>query len=166
MPEIFVTNWKGEVGVSFNFTETIPEGMILAEFQPPSVLLVYTIICLGVDDNHICRDSLSALARYAGMNTTTIALAVDTLEERGLIKVLDREHTKNYNGVTIKTKWQVFKRDGYICQYCGTDNGPFAADHIVPTDKGGSNAMSNLTTACYPCNRHKSNKNAEDFRNE
>lgn len=56
-----------------------------------------------------------------------------------------------------KTRFEVFKRDGFICQYCG--NTPpkvvLEADHIVPVSKGGTNDMTNLATACFTCNRGK-----------
>ena len=56
-----------------------------------------------------------------------------------------------------KTRFEVFKRDGFRCQYCGAH--PPAAllecDHIVPVAAGGKNHMDNLVTACEDCNRGK-----------
>jgi len=45
----------------------------------------------------------------------------------------------------------IFERDGYRCTYCGTTEGPFECDHIVPVSRGGSKDDSNLTTACVSC---------------
>ena len=56
-----------------------------------------------------------------------------------------------------KTRFDVFKRDGFKCQYCGM-NPPqvtLEVDHIVPVVAGGKNIMSNLLTACFDCNRGK-----------
>ena len=56
-----------------------------------------------------------------------------------------------------KTRFEVFKRDGFICQYCG--NSPPAVileiDHIKPFKAGGSNEIDNLLTSCFDCNRGK-----------
>jgi len=57
-----------------------------------------------------------------------------------------------------KVRFDVFKRDGFICQYCG--NHPptviLEVDHIDPVALGGSNDGDNLLTSCFDCNRGKS----------
>jgi hypothetical protein len=56
-----------------------------------------------------------------------------------------------------KLRFDVFKRDGFQCQYCGR-NPPeviLEPDHIHPVAKGGSNDIDNLVTACFDCNRGK-----------
>lgn len=59
--------------------------------------------------------------------------------------------------ISKKTRFEVFKRDGFCCQYCGAV--PPAAllevDHIDPVCNGGTNDMDNLVTACFDCNRGK-----------
>jgi hypothetical protein len=42
------------------------------------------------------------------------------------------------------------------CAYCGTADGPFHRDHVVPRSRGGPDTPSNLVMACAPCNLHKS----------
>ena len=49
------------------------------------------------------------------------------------------------------------------CVYCGAKETPLEVEHIVPKSKGGSNKVSNLTLACVPCNRAKSNQDIKDF---
>jgi hypothetical protein len=60
--------------------------------------------------------------------------------------------------ISKKTRFEVFKRDGFACQYCGAH--PPAVilhvDHIVPVALGGANHMDNYITACAPCNLGKS----------
>jgi 5-methylcytosine-specific restriction endonuclease McrA len=41
------------------------------------------------------------------------------------------------------------------CAYCGATNVPLQVEHIVPTARGGSDRVSNLTLACGPCNTRK-----------
>jgi len=58
-----------------------------------------------------------------------------------------------------KIRFEVFKRDSFQCGYCGkTPPGVvLEVDHIHPKSKGGENDMDNLITACFDCNRGKSN---------
>lgn len=53
---------------------------------------------------------------------------------------------------------EVFKRDGYICAYCGDEDGPHEVDHIRPIKRGGGNDLDNLCVACRPCNVSKNNR--------
>ncbi len=56
-----------------------------------------------------------------------------------------------------RTRFEVFKRDGFTCQYCGSH--PPAAilhvDHINPVKLGGDNDTDNLITSCSICNLGK-----------
>jgi hypothetical protein len=56
-----------------------------------------------------------------------------------------------------RLRFEVFKRDGFVCQYCGAHppEAILECDHIVPVVSGGLNEMTNLVTACEPCNRGK-----------
>ena len=58
------------------------------------------------------------------------------------------------------TRFNVFLRDRFACQYCG--NG-FAAerltfDHVIPRARGGKTSWSNVVTACEPCNLRKGHR--------
>lgn len=56
-----------------------------------------------------------------------------------------------------KLRFDVFKRDGFACMYCGQTPPAVVleADHILPVCEGGKNRMDNLVTACFDCNRGK-----------
>jgi hypothetical protein len=58
-----------------------------------------------------------------------------------------------------KIRFNVFKRDSFQCQYCGQTPPKVVLeiDHIQPVSKGGKNNIDNLLTACFDCNRGKSN---------
>jgi len=60
--------------------------------------------------------------------------------------------------ITKKTRFEVFKRDSFSCQYCYAKppKVPLEIDHIIPVSKGGTNQIDNLVTACFDCNRGKS----------
>lgn len=59
--------------------------------------------------------------------------------------------------ISKKIRFEVFKRDGFQCAYCGKT--PPAVileiDHIDPKSKGGKDSINNLLTACFDCNRGK-----------
>ena len=57
--------------------------------------------------------------------------------------------------VPTEVRKTVLKRQGKVCTYCGDTDGPFDFDHIMPVSRGGTNAASNLTLACFRCNRSK-----------
>ena len=55
------------------------------------------------------------------------------------------------------TRFNVFLRDRFTCQYCG-EPGPtqqLTFDHIVPRSRGGRTTWENVVTACSSCNLRK-----------
>ena len=60
-------------------------------------------------------------------------------------------------GISKKTRFEVFKRDGFKCMYCGAHPPSVLLhiDHVVPVAGGGKNDIDNLVTACEPCNLGK-----------
>ncbi len=63
-----------------------------------------------------------------------------------------------------KTRFEVFKRDRFTCQYCGkmAPDVILEVDHIKPVAEGGTNKMINLITACRDCNRGKGKRKLSD----
>ena len=57
----------------------------------------------------------------------------------------------------VLEKWQ------RTCAYCDAKQVPLEVDHIIPSSRGGSNRVSNLTLACRPCNLKKGNLLLETF---
>ncbi len=55
-------------------------------------------------------------------------------------------------------RFEIFKRDGFICQYCGSHPPGVIlhVDHIVAVANGGGNEDTNLITSCSSCNLEKS----------
>lgn len=66
--------------------------------------------------------------------------------------------------LSVKVRFEVFKRDRFTCQYCGKHPPDvlLEADHIVPRAAGGSDDIENLTTACTDCNRGKGARMLEE----
>jgi 5-methylcytosine-specific restriction endonuclease McrA len=57
----------------------------------------------------------------------------------------------------------LLEKFGRKCVYCGKTDVPLEIEHIVPRSRGGSDRVSNLTTACHECNQTKGNQTAEEF---
>jgi 5-methylcytosine-specific restriction endonuclease McrA len=62
------------------------------------------------------------------------------------------------------TRREIFVRDRYTCQYCGSTHGDLTLDHVVPRSKGGAHTWENLVTACRTCNHRKGGKMVNDAR--
>ena len=52
------------------------------------------------------------------------------------------------------TRFNVFLRDKFSCQYCGSKN-ELTFDHLLPRSKGGKTNWENVVTACSACNVKK-----------
>ena len=67
-------------------------------------------------------------------------------------------------GLTKKTRFEVFKRDSFTCQYYGkkAPDVILEVDHIEPASKGGTNDIMNLITSCFDCNRGKGGRKLSD----
>lgn len=65
--------------------------------------------------------------------------------------------------ISTRQRFETFKRDGFVCQYCGSHppNVILHVDHIVPVSNGGKNDPDNYITSCDKCNLGKSNISLE-----
>lgn len=68
--------------------------------------------------------------------------------------------------ISKKTRFEVFKRDGFQCQYCGKQSPQVVleTDHIISRNKGGGDNIENLTTSCFDCNRGKGKELLETYK--
>lgn len=59
---------------------------------------------------------------------------------------------------------KLFERDDWRCRYCGetVTESNATLDHVIPQCSGGSNAETNLATACLMCNSIKSGRTYEE----
>jgi 5-methylcytosine-specific restriction endonuclease McrA len=58
------------------------------------------------------------------------------------------------------TRFNVFLRDRFSCQYCGGAHQAehLTFDHVVPRSRGGRTLWTNVVTACEPCNLRKGHR--------
>ncbi|MBT7757335.1 MAG: HNH endonuclease, partial [Rhodospirillaceae bacterium] len=52
------------------------------------------------------------------------------------------------------TRFNLFLRDSFVCQYCGTRH-DLTFDHVIPRNRGGRTTWENVVAACAPCNLRK-----------
>jgi 5-methylcytosine-specific restriction endonuclease McrA len=52
------------------------------------------------------------------------------------------------------TRFNLFLRDRFQCQYCGSSK-DLTFDHVIPRSQGGRTSWENVATACAPCNLRK-----------
>lgn len=67
-------------------------------------------------------------------------------------------------------KIRIWKRDKFICCYCGEDlksefennypspNTRITVEHLMPKSRGGSSSVDNLVTCCRECNQKQGAK--------
>lgn len=60
------------------------------------------------------------------------------------------------------TKTEIFRRDLFTCQYCGTKELPLTIDHVFPRHRGGKYVWENVVAACSACNRRKGDQTPEE----
>ena len=67
-----------------------------------------------------------------------------------------------YSRRVALNKENIFIRDFYTCQYCGSQ--AESVDHIIPKSKGGEHIWDNVVACCKRCNLIKVDKDLTDTR--
>jgi 5-methylcytosine-specific restriction endonuclease McrA len=57
---------------------------------------------------------------------------------------------------------EIFRRDNYICQYCGRQSADLTVDHVTPRHLGGQHIWINVVTACSNCNHKKGGRTLDE----
>lgn len=67
-----------------------------------------------------------------------------------------------------RIRFEIFKRDGFRCRYCGADpvKSVLEVDHVIAVANGGTNDPANLVTSCQACNSGKSDVPLESRKYE
>lgn len=79
--------------------------------------------------------------------------------------------TKSWQGskwIRPEKRTALYARDGWCCVYCACglsemDPQNMTLDHVRPVELGGTNAATNLVTACRTCNSMKQDKPLAKF---
>ena len=98
----------------------------------------------------VCLDRVTILAEYDEV----------VRSQRQVIRipsvVVLKEYVRPQKRVAF-TRFNLFLRDEFRCQYCGA-KGELTFDHVIPRSRGGITSWENVVAACAPCNLKKANK--------
>jgi hypothetical protein len=104
-------------------------------------------------------DPASAASVQMHAPPSDLAELVAVMETRW--RAFTAERSRRRAEVAVGLRFDVFKRDGFRCRYCGVsvDQGALLhVDHVVARSRGGADTLDNLVTACVECNLGKSDK--------
>lgn len=163
----------------------------ISGLMPHESLVYLTLLFRVHDEAEPVSETTKSLARHTGLRRGLVANALTVLIEAGIVQLtvdgrLDlpeaqdeiawrhtlaarRQNGPSETGRRVPPNWQairlaIFARDGFVCAYCESSEGPFEVDHIEAYARGGSHEPENLCVACVPCNRGKSDRSADEWR--
>ncbi len=114
-----------------------------ANFEPLNVCNMRRAVCLMVLEK-------ASLVKNGRGEIHTIGAAFPRPSIIRLQKMVHKPRAK------VKlTRKEVFRRDNFTCQYCGSTNRDLTIDHINPKHLGGLHDWLNVVTACAYCNHKK-----------
>lgn len=124
--------------------------LLNADVAPVSILPLSTV---GWEEaiRYIVLDKVEVLAWYEDW-----VVHSERWSTRVPAIIMLKEYQKPKHTMRL-SKRNIFLRDQYTCQYCGTSCTDSSAtlDHVLPQSKGGKTTWENSATACKPCNYKK-----------
>jgi hypothetical protein len=75
-------------------------------------------------------------------------------EDSTVTKAIMRKSTRQISQII---SWEVYRRDGYKCRYCGQSDVPLTVDHLVLWEEGGPSIVGNLVAVDKRCNMTRGN---------
>jgi 5-methylcytosine-specific restriction endonuclease McrA len=134
--------------------ESCPTLVLNADFRP---LSYYPLSLWSWQDaiKAVCLDRVNIVSEY------DTVVHSPSFEMRLPSVVSLREYVRPTEFPAF-TRFNVFLRDRFSCQYCGSRR-DLTFDHVLPRSKGGRTTWENVVAACSPCNLRKSNLLLKDF---
>ena len=126
-----------------------PTLVLNADYQP---LSFYPLSTIGWQDaiRGVMQEKYDIVSEY------DVVVRSQKLEMFVPSVVALREYQKITHRVAF-TRFNVFLRDDFRCQYCGNkfDSRDLTFEHVVPRSRGGRTTWENIVAACEPCNTAK-----------
>jgi 5-methylcytosine-specific restriction endonuclease McrA len=114
-----------------------------ANFEPLNVCNMRRAICLMV------MDKAALIENGRGVIHTVSR----TFPKPSIIRLQNMVHRPRPR---VKlTRREIFRRDNYTCQYCGSSARDLTIDHIIPKHRGGDHIWTNVVSSCSYCNHKK-----------
>ena len=83
--------------------------------------------------------------------------------EMRLPSVVSLKHYVAQDRPPAFTRFNLFLRDAFTCQYCAA-NEELTFDHVIPRSRGGRTTWENVVTACGGCNLRKGSRLPREVR--
>ena len=133
-------------------TAFLPTLALNADFQP---LSYYPLSLWSWQDSikAVFLDRVNIIAEYEEtINSPSVSIRLPSVIALKEFKISKKE--------PAFTRFNVFLRDKFTCQYCGSKQKTkeLTFDHIIPRSQGGKTNWKNVVSACRPCNFKKGNK--------
>ena len=130
-----------------------------ASFEPLTMVPVRRALRLVIDGKaEIVESDAGRLARSAHL----------AIPRPAVIRLVKFVHVPRRFRRQV-TNTFLFARDGYRCQFCARTSAQLrpreglTRDHLVPLSRGGTNAWTNVVTACSSCNARKGSHLPEEL---
>lgn len=125
-------------------------------------------ICLFPESNYAADDVDVRVMKMSADEWKVLIKQADLVETEALERAEDGKIYKAVvrkcqRTIDAKVSWNVFRRDGYRCRYCGRDNVPLTVDHLILWEEGGPAIEENLVAADRRCNKTRGNTQYADW---
>jgi len=112
-----------------------------------------------VDTTRSLVNRLRSLAPISGISQELVRFDMQKMENPEISGVEYQQGTL----LGYEIREYLLEKWGRECAYCAQTDTPLQIEHIDPKANGGSNRISNLTLACYPCNQEKDRQSLDQF---
>lgn len=129
--------------------DQFPALLLNADFRPLSYFPLSVMAWPDVVSD-VVRDRVTVVAEYdAWVRSPSTRIRLPSV-------VALRRYARGSRKVAF-TRYNVFLRDRFACQYCGAVLAAksLTFDHVVPRSRGGETSWENVVAACGPCNTAK-----------
>ena len=137
----------------FQNPDTCPALVLNADFRP---LSYYPLSLWGWQDTlkAVYMDRVNVVSEYeTKVHSPTTAIRLPSV-----VSLKTYVKPPKYPAFT---RFNVFLRDGFKCQYCGSPE-DLTFDHVLPRRAGGITSWENVVAACAPCNLRKGGRLCKD----
>lgn len=134
--------------------QSCPALVLNADFRP---LSYYPLSLWSWQDaiKAVCLDRVHIVSEY----DTVVRSPSFEMRLPSVISLKDYVQPARYPAFT---RFNVFLRDRFQCQYCHSRH-DLTFDHVIPRSRGGRTTWENVVAACSPCNLRKANRMPRDI---
>jgi hypothetical protein len=113
---------------------------------------------------YLVPHSGDAYYRHLGSWKKALLATFKLANQKGMLAEIEkpseaRSTATQRTEISLRKRFFVFKRDEFTCVKCGRSGRgiKLEVDHVTPVSRGGTDALDNLQTLCFDCNRGKRN---------